>query len=148
MRVKRDRPLNPVEREQKRLKAEYRSPTRGVVNAVKTVLAVLVWTVLGGVQVVVVAPYVSYPYAQGALFGMAVSSAVLLHLWPPRTPQWRTLFWAFWITGLVGSTLLLMGAGRMALTGATVAGYGVVLLRMNENGRKLVSLFKDWRALR
>ena len=94
------------------------------------------------------APYASYVYAQGALFGMAVSSAVLIHLWPTRTPQWRTLFWAFLITSATGAMLLPLGAGRMALTGATLAGFGFVLLRMNQNGRKLMELVNDWRVLR
>lgn len=142
------KPATPVEREKQRLREERHGPLAGALNLAKTVLAVFVWTVLGGIQVIAVAPYSSYTYAQGALFGMAVSSAILLHLWPTRTPQWRTLFWAFWITGMVGSSLLVMGAGRMALTGATIAGYGFVLLRMNQNGRKLVELVKDWRALR
>lgn len=139
---------NPVEREKQRLRSERRGPLHGVLNGVKTVLAVLVWIALGGIHVVAVAPYVSYVYAQGALFGMVASSAILLHLWPPRTPQWRTLFWLFWITGMVGSTLLMLGAGRMALTVATLVGFGFVLLRLNQNGRKLVGLVQDWRTLR
>lgn len=138
----------PVDRERRRLKEERRGPLREALNVAKTFLAVLAWTVLGGVHVIVVAPYVSYVYAQGALFGMAVSSAILLHLWPPRTAPWRTLFWMFWLTGIVGSTLLMLGAGRMALTGATIAGFGFLLLRMNENGRKLARLVQDWRTLR
>lgn len=138
----------PVRREQRRRREARPSALREAINIAKTAAAALVWTVLGGIQVAAISPYVSYVYAQGMLFGMALSSAILLHLWPTRTPQWRTLFWAFWITGMTGSVLLMMGGGRMALTSATIAGYGFVLLRMNQNGRKLVELVKDWRAMR
>lgn len=142
------RPETPVDREKRRIRKSRPGPAHSALNGAKTLLAVFIWTVLSSVQVVIVAPYASYVYAQGALFGMAVSSAVLIHLWPTRTPQWRTLFWAFLITSATGAMLLPLGAGRMALTGATLAGFGFVLLRMNQNGRKLMELVNDWRVLR
>lgn len=129
---------------------QYRSQSvRGrLLNAAKTVAAVVMWIVVGSIQVGVIAPYVSYAYAQGMLSSLALSSAILLHLWPSRTPQWRTLFWTFWLTGGTGATLLLLGAGTMALTATTIVGFTFVALRVNQNGRKIVRLVRDWWTLR
>jgi len=129
---------------------EYRrhTPWGRALNGLKTAAATFVWIVIGPIQVAMISPYVSYTYAQAMLSSLAVSSAILLHLWPSRTPQWRTLFWAHWVTGFAGGALLLMEAGTMALTVATIVGFGFVALRVNQNGRKLVRLVQDWRTLR
>lgn len=139
---------SPVQEEARRQRRETTAPLRRGVNLGKTVLATLLWAMLIPVQITVIAPYISYPYVQGVVISIAVMSAILLHLWPTRTPQWRTLFWAFWITGAVGSITLYLGGGSSAVTVAALAASAFVFLRMNQNGRKLVGLIRDWRILR
>lgn len=144
----------PVERELRRQrqleKAERRkhSKLHYVLNILKTVATLTVWAWLTPFLMVAVTPYVNYWYAETTLFGMAICSAILVHVWPTRTPQWRTLFWMFWIIAGVGSTLLYLGAGTMSLTASVLAGFIFVLLRINENGRKLWTMIQDWRQLR
>lgn len=140
--------LTPVQEEVRRQRRETTSPIRRGLNLGKTVLATLLWAMLSPVQIMVIAPYISYPYVQGVVISIAIMSAILLHLWPTRTPQWRTLFWAFWITGAVGSITLYFGGGSSAVTIAALAASVFVFLRMNQNGRKLVGLIRDWKVLR
>lgn len=139
---------DPVKQEAKRQRRENPTPLRRALNGGKTLLALFVWAAVSPAQVVAVAPYIGYAYAQSVLVSFALMSAILLHLWPTKTPQWRTLFWAFWITGGIGTVLLFSGMGPMALTIATLAAFVFVLLRMNQNGRKLVGMIQDWRMLR
>lgn len=133
-----------------RRRAEWwqRSPLRPILNVVKTVLVLLLWTAFTPYLMIAVSPYVAYGYAQTTLFGLVLSSAILLHVWPTRTPQWRTLFWLFWLVAGVGSILLQLGAGTSALTSAVLVGFLFVLLRINQNGRKLLQQVRDWRAMR
>ena len=80
--------------------------------------------------------------------GLAIFSMLAPHLWPTRTPPWRTVAWAFLLSLTVGANLLLLNAGRYALMAATLVGFGVVILRINQNGRELWKMFKTWRAVR
>lgn len=144
---KRQRP-NPVELETQRQKQAARRPLARVLNGTKTVFAVGLWSMFSFAHVAVTAPYVSYPYAQSVTVSFVLMAAVLLHLWPTRTPQWRTLFWAYWIFGGVGGLLLYLSSGPMSLTVAWLVTFLFVLIRMNQNGRVLVGLIREWKELR
>lgn len=139
---------NPVQAEARRQKQAARRPVTRIINIIKTVIAVSLWSMFSFAHVAVTAPYISYPYAQGVTVSFALMSAVLLHLWPTRTPQWRTLFWGYWIFGAVGALLLYLTLGPMALTIAWIVTFLFVLLRMNQNGRILLGLIREWREIR
>lgn len=89
------------------------------------------------------APYVSYVSTYSMSLALMVVSAVVVHLWPTRTAQWRTLVWLFVLTGLVGVVLLpLVGASAPPV--AAVVGAVFVGVRANQNGRKFVGMVRDW----
>lgn len=98
--------------------------------------------------VALVAPYVAYNSAATMYVGLVIAGAVAAHLWPTKTSPWRTLMWAVMVSSFVGATLLPFGWGRAALVSATIVGFGIVALRVNQNGRKLWRLVKTWRAVR
>lgn len=143
------RALTPVEQERQRRRADTRARIdRRFLQPAKTIIAATVWLGISPLYISTIAPYVSYWYASLLLPGLVVASAVLLHLWPSRTPPWRSLVWCFFLMGAVGSLLLQMGAGTMALTAAALAGTTFMGLRINQNGRKLWHMVQDWRAFR
>lgn len=115
---------------------------------IRTVLAVLVWLSTVPVYTQLISPYVSLLSAQNMAVGLAMFSGIATHVWPTRTAPWRTVMWAWALSVATGMILLMSGAGPLALTGATIAGFGFVTLRVNENGRKLADLFLTWRSLR
>jgi hypothetical protein len=121
---------------------------RAVRQPLCTLLVVLLWLGLMVVYVTLVAPYNAYGSALFMGVGLAVFSGIAVHLWSPRTAPWRTVAWAALVSAFAGAELLISGAGRLALTGAMLIGFAVVLLRINSNGRRLVGLFRNWRALR
>lgn len=114
----------------------------------KTILVTLFW--LGGMPVYVglVSPYITYPSARSFGVGLAVSTAIFAHAFPTKTPPWRTVVWTAVGSAVTGSMMLTAGAGRYALLTATIVGFSIALLRINQGGRKLVSLTKTWRAVR
>jgi hypothetical protein len=114
----------------------------------RTILVVLLWLGLMVPYVSVVATYAGYSSAAVMGFGLAVFSGIAVHVWPPRTAPWRTVAWAMVVSAFVGAQLLLLDAGRFALTGAMLTGFAIVLLRINSNGRRLVGLVGAWRRLR
>jgi hypothetical protein len=104
----------------------------------KTLFATFVWL---GVMV----PWVSVTtiYAQfgsGVMtgVGMALFAGIAGHVWPTRTPPWRTVVIVALFTAWLGSTLLLAGLGAYGLTITGLAGSLLILMRINENGRKVV----------
>lgn len=139
---------NPVRDEVRRQRREASEPFRKGMNLAKTLLTAFIWLAITPLQVATIAPYVSYPHAQTVIASIVLMSVILLHLWPTRTPQWRSLFWAFWITGITGGTSLYFGAGPSSVTIAGLAASIFVLIRVNQNGRRLVRLVRDWRLLR
>lgn len=140
--------VDPIREEVRRQRRESTTPLKKGLNFVKTLVTAFLWLSAVPLQVATIAPYVSYMYAQVVLACIIVMSVILLHLWPTRTPQWRTLFWAFWITGAVGSAFLYLGAGTTSVTASALAATLFVLLRMNQNGRRIVRMIQDWRMLR
>jgi hypothetical protein len=70
--------------------------------------------------------------------GMALFAGIGAHVWPTRTPPWRTVVIVALFTAWLGSTLLLAGLGAYALTFTGLAGTLLILMRINENGRKFV----------
>lgn len=111
----------------------------------RTALAVILWLGSTLVYVGIVSPYATYVPAMAMSVGLAISSGMLSHLWPTRTAPWRTVIWAMVCSGVMGAFLLSVGAIDFALMGATLVGFGVVAIRVNQNGRKLVHW---WRARR
>ena len=83
-----------------------------------------------------------------ACVGLAFFAAISAHLWPTRTPQWRTVFWAFIISILVGAFGLLGGLGRFALDLSLLLTILFVILRLNQNARRLLHLVKAYRVTR
>lgn len=114
----------------------------------RTLAVVILWLGVTPVYVGLIAPYGVYSSAQTMCVGLVIASAISLHLWPPRTAPWRTLVWAALLSAMTGATLLPLGSGRFALMAATLVGFAVVALRVNQNGRRLMELFRTWRALR
>lgn len=114
----------------------------------RTAVAVLVWLGLTQLYVALVAPFIVYSSARSMTVGLAISTGIFVHLWPTRTSPWRTVAWTALLTAFLGSTFLTLGLGRLALSLTTVAGFGFVLLRVNQNGRKLWDMFQTWRVLR
>lgn len=114
----------------------------------RTALVTLLW--LGSVPVYIqlISPYVTMRSAVTMAVGLAMFAGIGPHIWPTRTPPWRTTMWALFLSAITGMALLTLGAGRLALTGATFVGFGIVLLRINQNGRKLWDLFQTWRHIR
>lgn len=117
-------------------------------QVVRTILAASLWLGLTNIYVGLISPYSVYFSAQTMTVGLIISSAVVLHLWPPRTAPWRTLAWTAFLTASLGATLLTLGLGRHALSIVTIVAFGFVALRTNQTGRHLVGMFRTWRDLR
>lgn len=114
----------------------------------RTLLVVTLW--LGSVPIYVslISPYVAYLSAIVMSVGLAIFSGLAPHVWPSRTPPWRTVAWAGILSTVLGLTALTMGWGRYSLTIATIVGFTVVIARANQNARRLIDLFKTWRVMR
>lgn len=114
----------------------------------KTVLLVFLWLGFSPVYVRLIATYDRYLQAQTTVVGLAIFGGIAVHLWPTRTPPWRTIAWTMFLMMWAGMILLSLDTDRIALTGATITGFAVVLLRVNQNWTKLRELISTWRALR
>lgn len=110
----------------------------------RTLLVVMLWLASIPVYMQLIAPYVSYLSARTMGIGLAIFTGLAVHLWPPRTSPWRTVAWTASVTTLVGPLFLTLGLGRLGLALTTVIGFVIVLLRLNQNGRKLVGLVRTW----
>lgn len=126
---------------------------RGIPNKVfpqwaRTVLAVVIWLGTVPMYVSAVSPYVSYLSATVMTVGMGMFAGIAPHVWPSRTPPWRTVGWAWLVSMISGMTVLTMGWGRYAVTVATLVGFAIIIGRANQNARRLVRLFRTWRAMR
>ena len=122
--------------------------TRVFPQPVRTVLALLLWLSLGLIWTVAVSGLNGDLGAGLVYIGLGFFAALGAHAWPTRTPPWRTLAWTFAITIGLGSNLSLLGMGRLAVTISMLAGALFILLRLNENGRKIVGLVKASREAR
>lgn len=109
-----------------------------------SVLLTLLWLGLTPIYVGLISPYVTYTSARTMTVSLALTAAVAPYLWRSRTAPWRTILWTALPTAFLGSTLLMLGAGRYALMAATLLGFGVVAFRANQNGRKLVALIRTF----
>lgn len=123
-----------------------RKVARGVARVfpqwLRTALVLFLWLGSMGFWVSVTTLYRSYPNGYMVGVGLALCTAIAVHVWPTRTPPWRTLAITGIGTAWLGSSLLLEGAGQYALTIAAVAGLLFVGARVNQNGRRL------WRLAR
>lgn len=147
-RNKRNKNLTPVEQEQRRRRREQQVKRSRRLQPFKTLGLAILWFATLPVYVRLISPFVSYMYAEIMVAAIIFATTVLVHLYPTRTPPWRTVFWAFWIIAFTGSIMLSFNAGTAALTTATIVGVIFIALRVNQNGRKLVGVIKDWRELR
>jgi hypothetical protein len=114
----------------------------------RTLVAVVLWLGLMSLYIGLVAPFMAYGAALTMGVGLACFTGIAVHLWPPRTAPWRTVAWTAFLSASAGAQLLLFDAGRLALTGAMLAGFAVVLLRINSNGRRIVGMVRTMRDLR
>lgn len=114
----------------------------------RTVLVVVLWLGLSPFYVGLVATYDVYNSAQSMLVGLAIFSGLAPHLWPSRTSPWRTVAWTGVITSTLGMALLSLGLGRYSLMIVTIVGFLIVVLRANQNARRLWGLFQTYRVSR
>lgn len=114
----------------------------------RTTLVVLLWLAFVPLYLQLIAPIVSYRSAQAMGVGLAIFAGLACHLWPTRTAPWRTVAWAATVTSFLGPMLLVGGLGRLGLAVTTVIGFLIVVLRVNQNGRKLLGLIRTWWRVR
>ncbi len=115
---------------------------------VRTGLVVFFWLGSMLLYIRLVAPYADYGSALLMGMGLAVFAGIAVHVWPTRTAPWRTVAWAAVASAYTGSTLLLLDAGRLALTGAMLVGLTIVVLRAGSTARRLAGLLRTRRSLR
>lgn len=130
------------------LKTARRVPGIVFPQWLRTVLVVTLWLGTSLFYVAAISPYITYVSATLMTTGLALFAGLAPHLWPSRTPPWRTVAWAWLVSMLAGFTVLTMEWGRYALTTATVVGFVIVIARTNQNARRFVGLFRTWRAMR
>lgn len=114
----------------------------------RTVLIVMLWLGMSPVYIGLIASYDVYGSATSMLVGLAMFSGLAPHLWPSRTSPWRTVLWTALITSSLGMMLLTAGADRYSLMIVTLVGFLFVILRANENGRRLWRMVQTWRTVR
>ncbi|MEV0133890.1 hypothetical protein AB0H83_36160 [Dactylosporangium sp. NPDC050688] len=115
---------------------------------IRTFFVVFLWLGSMLMYIALVAPYVAYGSAMFMGVGLALFSGIAVHLWPTRTAPWRTVAWAAVASAYTGAQLQMLNVGQLALTGAMLVGFAIVLLRIGSNGRRLVELFRTWWSLR
>lgn len=123
-------------------------PSKVFPQWLRTSLAVFIWVGSVPLYVSLISPYVAYLSAMVMTMGLAMFAGLAPHLWPSRTPPWRTVGWAWLLSMLAGMTALTMEWGRYSLTIACLVGFAVVVARSNQNARRLIELFKTWRVMR
>lgn len=114
----------------------------------RTTLLVILWLSVSPVYVGLIASYDVYGSATSMTVGLAIFSGMAPHLWRSRTSPWRTVAWTALMTSVLGMGLLTMGADRYSLMIVTMIGFLFIILRANENGRKLWRMVQTWRFLR
>lgn len=114
---------------------------------VKTILFCLFWLGISPIFIRLIAPYRDYPSAQMGLVGLIVFGGIAVHLWPTRTPPWRTMAWAMFAMIPLGSFALTLGWGSYALTLCTFVGFFIILCRVNSNLRRFMGMVRTWRDL-
>lgn len=144
------RPANYVRRAKtvQTLQTVRTIPSKVFPQWLRTALLVFLWLGSVPLYVSVIAPYVAYMSATIMSVGLAIFAGLAPHLWPSRTPPWRTVAWAWVASMLIGMTVLTMDWGRYSVTVATIVGFGIVIGRANQNARRLIDLFKTWRVMR
>lgn len=104
---------------------------------VKTVLVTFLWLGLMTPWVSVTTLYVRSGNGLLVGFGLAFLAAIGSHLWPTRTPPWRTVAFTALLSTWLGSTLLLAGFMGYGLTITGIVSLLFLLARFNQNGRKV-----------
>lgn len=103
----------------------------------KTALITLLWLGLMSQWVSVTSLYVRSGNGLLVGYGLALLAAIGGHLWPTRTPPWRTVALVALLSTWLGSTLLVAGLMGYGLTITGVVSLLFLLARFNENGRKV-----------
>lgn len=103
---------------------------------VKTALVTFLWLGLMMPWVSVTSLYSRSGNGLLVGFGLAFLAAIGSHLWPTKTPPWRTVAITGLLSAWIGSTLLLVGMMGYALTISGVVSLLFLLARFNQNGRK------------
>jgi hypothetical protein len=104
----------------------------------KTAVVTLLWLALMLPWVSVTSLYSRFGSGLMVGVGLALFAAIAAHVWPTRTPPWRTVAITAVFTTWLGSTLLIAGLAGYALNITGLVGCLIVLVRINENGRKTV----------
>lgn len=112
---------------------------------VKTTLMAVIWFIFLPISALIVAPFHLFSASLVYSFSLLSFTLLAIHLWPPKTPKWRTMFWAFVASTLVGLLLQNLMLPQWTLFCASLTGYAVVILRVNQNGRKLWKRWLIWR---
>jgi len=103
----------------------------------KTALVTFLWLGLMVPWASVTSLYVRSGNGLMVGYGLALLAAIGGHLWPTRTPPWRTVLFAALLSTWLGSTLLLAGFMGYGLTITGVVSLLFLLARFNQNGRKV-----------
>lgn len=130
------------------VRAASRAPHVLFPQWLRTAFAVFLWLGLVPLQVSVTALYVDYTKAMVMCACMGAFAGLAPTLFPSRTPPWRTVAWAWFLSVSVGMATLSLGGGHLSLTLTALTGFGVIFLRTGQWGRRLVGLVQTWRAVR
>jgi len=76
---------------------------------------------------------------------LLLASVLAVYAWPTRTERWRTVVWVYVLSAGFGAVAFLLFKGRAGLFAALLSGLLVLLLRVNENGRRW---WAAWRSKR
>ncbi|BDZ52440.1 hypothetical protein GCM10025867_46810 (plasmid) [Frondihabitans sucicola] len=117
-------------------------------QGVRTAAIALLWLGFSPIWIAAVSGTSNESGALMACVGLALFASISTHVWGTRTPPWRTVFWTFMISILVGAFAYLGGLNRFALDLAILIAVIFVVLRLNENGRRLVRLVRAYRITR
>lgn len=117
------------------------------VQLLKTALLCLAWIGIAPMYVHFLSTYSGYLSAQLMVESVAIFGGIAVHLWPTRTPPWRTIAWAMIVMMVTGILSLSLGAGELSLTLVTLAGYAVILGRINSNFQRVWGLIRTWRSV-
>lgn len=114
----------------------------------RTFIITLFWLAFSGLWAAAVAPAEAGTSALAAAVGLGLFAAIGSHVWPTRTSPWRTVAWVGVVTLAIGANFQYMQLGRVGFTATVLVGVLIAILRVNQNGRKLVRLFRAIRTSR
>lgn len=84
-----------------------------------------------------------YSFPIAVLYPPAVGAAA--HLWPTRTPPWRTVVWTWIASWAVAAAIYLAWDSAWSLYAAVAVVVFITVTRCNANGRRMWNRFVAWR---